>query len=89
MINHPWTMSDMVKYRAAIWSFLKLTALYLTISDIVYIPFCASKLCLISHTSRVKNSHSRAKYRLMTIYLAHISQKRCQITILSTKAKLL
>ena len=23
----PWTMSDMVKYRAALWSYLKLTAL--------------------------------------------------------------
>ena len=31
-----WTMSDMVKYRAAIWSFLKLTALYFTMSDIVH-----------------------------------------------------
>ena len=30
-----WTMSDMVKYRATIWSFLKLTALYFTMSDIV------------------------------------------------------
>ena len=29
-------MSDMVKYRAAIWSFLKLTALYFTMSDIVH-----------------------------------------------------
>ena len=29
-----WTMSDMVKYRAAILSFLKLTALYFTMSDI-------------------------------------------------------
>ena len=33
---NPWTMSDMVKYRAAIWSFLKLTALYFTMSDIVH-----------------------------------------------------
>ena len=31
-----WTMSDMVKYRAAIWSFLKLMALYFTMSDIVH-----------------------------------------------------
>ena len=31
-----WTMPDMVKYRAAIWSFLKLTALYFTISHIVH-----------------------------------------------------
>ena len=31
-----WTMSDMVKYRAAIWSFLKLKALYFTVSDIVH-----------------------------------------------------
>ena len=29
-------MSDMVKYRAAIWAFLKPTALYLTMSDIVH-----------------------------------------------------
>ena len=29
-------MSDMVKYRAAIWSFLKLTALHFTMSDIVH-----------------------------------------------------
>ena len=28
-------MSDMVKYRDAIWSFLKLTVLYFTMSDIV------------------------------------------------------
>ena len=28
-------MSDVVKYRTAIWSFLKLTALYFTMSDIV------------------------------------------------------
>ena len=26
-MSHSWTMSDMVKYRAALWSFLKLTAL--------------------------------------------------------------
>ena len=32
----PWTKSNMVKYRAAIWSFLKLTALYFTMSDIVH-----------------------------------------------------
>ena len=31
-----WTMSDMVKYRAAIWSFLKLTAPYFIMSDIVH-----------------------------------------------------
>ena len=30
-------MSDMVKYSADIWSFLKLTALYFTMSDIVHI----------------------------------------------------
>ena len=30
-------MSDMVKYRAAIWSILKLTALYFTMSDIVHV----------------------------------------------------
>ena len=29
-------MSDMVKYGAAIWSFLKLTAPYYTMSDIVH-----------------------------------------------------
>ena len=29
-------MSDMVKYRATIWSFLKLTALYFTMSEIVH-----------------------------------------------------
>ena len=29
-------MSDMVKYGAAIWTFLKLTALYFTMSDIVH-----------------------------------------------------
>ena len=29
-------MSDMVKYRAAIWSFLKLTDLYFTMSDIIH-----------------------------------------------------
>ena len=34
---HAWTMVDMVKYRATIWSFLKLTALYFTMSsDIVH-----------------------------------------------------
>ena len=27
LIKVSWTMSDMVKYRAALWSFLKLTAL--------------------------------------------------------------
>ena len=33
----------MVKYRAAIWSFLKLTALYFTMSDIIHVKkklFC-------------------------------------------------
>ena len=29
-------MSDMVKYRADIWSFLQLTALYFTMSDILH-----------------------------------------------------
>ena len=36
-LNGRWTMSDMVKYRAAIWSFLKLTALYFAKSDIVHV----------------------------------------------------
>ena len=31
-------MSDIVKYRAAIWSFLNFTALYFTISDIIHGP---------------------------------------------------
>ena len=31
-----WTLSDMAKYRAAIWSFLKLTTLYFTMFDIVH-----------------------------------------------------
>ena len=37
-----WTMSDMVKYRAAIWSFLNLTALYFTMSDIVHTAWNAN-----------------------------------------------
>ena len=32
----------MVKYRAAIWSFLKLTGLYFTMSDIVHKEFIFS-----------------------------------------------
>ena len=32
-----WTMSDMVKYRATIWSFLKSMALYFTMFVIVHI----------------------------------------------------
>ena len=35
-IRQGWTMSHMVKFRAAIWSFLKLTALYFTMCDIVH-----------------------------------------------------
>ena len=41
-----WTMSDMVKYRAAIWSFLKLTALYFTMSDIVHVQ--STEQCPVS-----------------------------------------
>ena len=38
--HYVWTsMSDMVKYRAAIWSFLNHTALYFTMSDIVHENF--------------------------------------------------
>ena len=44
-----WTMSDMVKYRAAIWSFLRLTALYFTMSDIAS-PF-------VSHCHYVQGCH--------------------------------
>ena len=36
-----WTMSDMVKYRAAIWSFFKLTALYFTMSIDLLLQNCA------------------------------------------------
>ena len=45
-----WTMSDMVKCRAAIWSFLKLTALYFTMSDIVhrYIHLCSCYCMVLS-----------------------------------------
>ena len=42
----------MVKYRAAIWSFLKLTALYFTMSDIVHTAWNANDVmylgCLLS-----------------------------------------
>ena len=43
-------MSDMVKYRAVIWSFLKLTAQYFTMFDIVH-------MILIVTAFIVKNGH--------------------------------
>ena len=44
-IRQGWTMSHMVKSRAAIWSFLKLTALYFIMSEIVH---CSSSECEFS-----------------------------------------
>ena len=33
-VRSPWTMSDMVKYGAALWSFFNSMPLYYTMSDI-------------------------------------------------------
>ena len=65
---------NMVKYRVAIWSFLKLTALYFTMSDIVHSAkffFCqilpnkkSWEISLYSKSKQTQNFHFLAKIGL-------------------------
>ena len=68
-------MSDMVKYRAVIWSFLKLTALQITKLERIYNPIAAMGVSAM-FTFQLNNTNSQWPDQLILVSFYYFDAPR-------------